>query len=75
MNKLKDLADQSVEGIKHEIYAKDSTGGHATAGESAASRSDVNVTVQFDPNYIKEPWTCPACGVTMPAEQKKKQTI
>jgi len=30
MKTLKDMADLSVNGVKHEIYAKDSTGGHTT---------------------------------------------
>jgi len=37
MASLKKLADESVNGIKHEIYAKDSTGEHVAAGSAPES--------------------------------------
>ena len=37
MAKLKDLADESVNGIKHEIYVKGSTGEHVTVGAVGGS--------------------------------------
>ena len=38
MNRLKDLADQSVKGIKHEIYGKVSTGGNVATGAPAVTQ-------------------------------------
>ena len=68
MNKLKDLADKSVKGEKHEIYAKDSTGEHVTAGESAGS-GDRKITLSVDNRYIRSARHCPDCNMDVPDNQ------
>ena len=67
MNKLKELADQSVKGIKHEIYAKDSTGEHVTAGEPASS-GDRKITIGFDARYVRSNFHCDVCNMDMPSK-------
>jgi len=63
MNNLKALAEKSVKGEKHEIYARDSTGGHATTGDSAGG--DIKITLGVNQSYLKPKWTCPVCDRTM----------
>ena len=78
MDKLKKLADISVNGIKHEIYAKDSTGEHITSGTAptapaAPAAPAAPVVVQGEPldtRLIRNTWYCDACNVTIPENQK-----
>jgi len=47
---------------------KDSTGGHATTGDS--SGGDRKIAIGLDPRYIRPNYHCQLCGVTMPDNQK-----
>ena len=68
MAKLKDLANESIKGTKHEIYAKDSTGGHAAASDS--SGGDRRITIGFDARYTTRNHYCEVCQENMPNNQR-----
>ena len=79
MAKLKELANESVKGTKHEIYTKGSdnagvTSEHITSpsapAQAASAPASGPLVVQGEPIEQLYSWYCPACNETMPRSNK-----